>query len=246
MVNGVNYYTLQSAINACGENETTDVILYANIILDDDIVVRDNVTVDLYLNNFTIDYASYGFTGNGTVNVISGAPAGLGGAIYKFLANVTGSPINPIDITIYQMEDGSSLLSANIYKLYKIDGTDYKVIKVVENEIGNYNLGNKTEDLRTTTGTININNIGNGSYKLVGSDGKELEFDINDGVVSSNITKNIYGSKANIKSSAIATLILQLQTGTIRYPFILIIMVISIITLSLIAYKKTKKESYEE
>ena len=67
---------------------------------------------------------------------------------------------------------------------------DYELIKVKENRIGNYDIGNGTEELRTADGKIYINNITEGTYKLKGSDNKEISFEITSDGVSSNIRIN--------------------------------------------------------
>ena len=72
-----------------------------------------------------------------------------------------------------------------------MDG-EYKVVKLNETEIGDYSLGAEKEILRTTTGQINIKGIGEGTYKLVGSDGKELSFNIDENSVSNNIRNCTY------------------------------------------------------
>ena len=242
VVNNINYDTIQAAVNAVEENKPTNMILYTNYTLEDNIVVPANKTIEFYLNGFTINYGSYAFTGEGTVNFHNGAPTGVGGAIYRFFANITGTEINPKDIVIYQMDNGEELSPATTYKLYKLMDGEYKVVRVKENEIGDYSLGAEKEILRTTTGQINIKGIGEGTYKLVGSDSKELTFDINENSVSSNIRVDRYSSKAKQTIHVVATLILTLQTGVIRNPYILILTLLIVIIIGFITYKIIKRE----
>ena len=139
------------------------------------------------------------------------------------------------------MSDGTRLQSDVTYKLYKvIDGTD-KLVKVKENSIGNYDLGSTTDIIRTTDGKVYINDIGEGTYKLVGSDSRVMNFTIGYNTVSDNIRINNKVTTSRT-TSVIATLILQLQTGVVRYPFVLVIMILLILILSFIAYKKYKKD----
>ena len=217
-------------------------ILYTNYTLEDNIVIPANKTIEFYLNGFTINYNSYAFTGDGTINFHDGVPSGVSGAIYRFFANITGTEINPKDIVIYQMDNGEELSPATTYKLYKLMDGEYKVVRVKENEIGDYSLGAEKEILRTTTGQINIKGIGEGNYKLVGSDSKELVFDINENSVSSNIRVDRYSSKASQTLHVVATLILTLQTGVIRKPFMILIAILLLTTIGFITYKKYRKE----
>ncbi len=242
VVNNINYDTIQAAVNAVEENKPTNMILYTNYTLEENIVIPENKTIEFYLNGYSINYNGYAFTGDGTINFHDGVPSGVGGAIYRFLANITGTEINPKDITIYQMDNGEELLPETTYKLYKLMDGEYKIVKINENEIGDYELGSEKEILRTTTGQINIKGIGEGSYKLVGSDSKELSFDISENSVSSNIRVDRYSSKANQTVHVVATLILTLQTGVIRKPFMIVIAMLLLTTVGFIAYKKYRKE----
>lgn len=140
------------------------------------------------------------------------------------------------------MDNGEELSPATTYKLYKLMDGEYKVVRVKENEIGDYSLGAEKEILRTTTGQINIKGIGEGNYKLVGSDSKELTFDINENSVSSNIRVDRYSSKAKQTIHVVATLILTLQTGVIRQPFVVVISILLLTTIGFITYKKYRKE----
>ena len=247
VVNNVNYTTLQAAINSCPSNGTTcEVTIYANITLSEPLTISENKVVSIILNGYTVSPENYvtEHEGTGTVSIVTGTPSGPGGAIYRFLADITGTEINPKDIIIYQMEDGSELESDVNYKLYKLIDGDYKIVKVKENEIGDYDLGNSTSILRTTTGEIKINGIGEGEYKLIGSS-KELDFNINEHGISSNIRENKYRSKAKVTATAIATLILQLQTGFLRTPYMLIILLILLLIAVSYVYIQKKQRDYE-
>ena len=189
------------------------------------------------MNNNTLTPGSYTIDSGITID----PPLSPGASLSRFLANVTGQEINPKNIVIFEMSDGSKLDSAIIYKLYKVIDGQEKVVKVKENKIGDYDLGSETDRLRTTNSRIYINGIGEGTYKLIGSDNKEMTFTITYDGVSNNIRIN-NTVKGNRTVSVIATLILQLQTGMVRSPYILIIMILIIGILGFIAYQKHKRE----
>ena len=239
VVNNINFSTLQSAVNYAVRSNVSTITMYKSVTLEDNLVKPEGIEVNIYLNNYTITTGDY--TIDSGINIISGqAPGGLGGKIYRFLANITGTEINPKNIVIYQMNDGISLDASKTYKLYKLIDNNYKIVKVREEELGEYTLGYDNDEIRTNRGRIYINDIGEGNYKLVSSDNKELVFEIGENEVSSNIRINT-SVKANRTSTSIAKVILSLQTGVVRYPFILVIMVLIIVILSLVAYKKTKE-----
>ena len=242
VVNNINFNTIQSAVNYAVRSEIPTITLYKNVTLEDNLVKPDGINVTIYLNNYSITQGSY--TVDPGITITTGqAPGGLGGAIYRFFANITGQEINPKNIVIYQMSDGSNLEANKTYKLYKLVDSNYKVVKFNEESVSRYETGNETDTLRTNTSRIYINNLGEGQYRLLGSDDKELVFEISGNNVSSNIRIN-NSKNVNRTSTSIATLILSLQTGVVRSPYILVIMVTIIAILSLIAYKKTK-ENYE-
>ena len=252
VVNNINYPDLPSALTACPtDGSSCTITIYTNITLDEAVTVNDGQNIVIEPNGFTIEPEEYitNHSGSGTI-VINKPPEQVGGKIYRFLANITGTDINPRDIIIYQMEDGTSLNPATNYKLYKLSKGEYKLLKVNENRIGDYNLGDETDTLRTTKGQININKLEEGTYKLVGSDAKEIEFYINDTGISSNIRENKYGSRFKTNVTAIATLILTLQTGVIRHPYIVVISILIAIILGIMVYNKNHeldevKEDYE-
>ena len=212
--------------------------MYKSVELTDDLVLPDggnNVTI--YLGNYIITIGTYNVDSG--ITIVNGTDPGAN--LSRFLANITGQEINPKNIVLFEMSDGTRLNSSTIYKLYKVmDGED-KIVKVKENRLGDYDLGSSTEDLRTVRGKIYINGIGEGTYKLIGSDSKEMIFTISSDSVSNNIRVN---NKVNSNRSVttFATLILQLQTGMVRSPYMIIIMMLIICILGFVAYQKYKKE----
>ena len=179
------------------------------------------------------------YTVEAGIDIVNGTAPGA--SLTRFLANISGTEINPKNIVIFEMSDGSKLDSSTIYKLYKVIDGEEKIVKVKENQIGDYDLGSETENIRTARSRIYINGIGEGTYKLVGSDNKEITFTITHSGISSNIREN-NRVQTNRTVSAIATLILQLQTGMVRSPYMLIIMVLIIVILGFVAYQKYKRE----
>ena len=247
MVGTVNFLSLQSAVNYASNNEIENIQLFKSVILEDNLVLPvGGSTVKIHLNGNTITQGSY--TIDPGITLDSGTAPGA--SVARFLANIAGEEINPRNIVIYELEDGSKLEANNTYKLYKEIGGELKIVKVKENEIGDYDLGYDKEILRTTRSRIYINGIGEGTYKLVGSDSKEITFTIYHDGVSSNIRENnnINGSRV---STAVATLILSLQTGMVRNPYILIMMILIVGILGFIALKKNQEykvleEDYEK
>ncbi|MBO5529839.1 MAG: hypothetical protein J5970_00380, partial [Bacilli bacterium] len=247
MVGTVNFLSLQSAVNYASNNNIPDIQMFKSVTLDSDLVKpAGGANVVIHLNGTTITQGSY--TIDPGITLDSGTAPGA--SVARFLANIAGEEINPRNIVIYELEDGSKLEANNTYKLYKEIGGELKIVKVRENEIGDYDLGYDKEILRTTRSRIYINGIGEGTYKLVGSDSKEITFTIYHDGVSSNIREN-NNINGNRVSTAIATLILSLQTGMVRNPYILIMMILIVGILGFIALKKNQEykvieEDYQE
>ena len=232
VVDNVNFTSLQTAVNYAVDNNISRIDLYNNIEITSDIVKPDGIDIDLYLNGFTI---------TGDYNIDSGIHIINGNENHDNLgASVFRDNTNEENIVIYQLDDGSSLKTNIVYRLYKLVNSNFEVIKVEENNIGNYDIGRDTEEIYTTDGKVYINNISEGNYKLSGSDGSEINFEILSDGVSSNIRVNNRVIKNRIVT-AVATLILQLQTGIIRIPYIIIILVLLSIIIGIIAIKKHKR-----
>jgi hypothetical protein len=231
MVNNINFISLQSAVNYAVNNNISDLQLYNNITLDDDLIKPDGIDVNIHLNGFTINQTVYTIDpGIHLVNGNSNTGNNLGASIFN-------NNVHTENIVIYELDDGSKLSTTNTYKLYD---SNNNIVKVNENRIGNYDIGNDREELNTVNGKIYINNITEGTYKLISSDNKEINFEITSDGVSSNIRIN---KKVIINRvvETIATVIITIQTGTTRLPFILFIALIMIIISSLIVIKKHKR-----
>ena len=235
VVSNLNFDSLQAAINYAANNDINAVLLYANIVLENDLVVPGGKTVTIYLNDYTITQGSYEIDSN---IILSNEEYNVSGSIFDIFRNG-----NTKNIIVYEMEDGSKLLSNETYKLYKFDDNEYEIVKMNrEEEVGRYTRGNKIEEMTTVRSRIYINNLTSGQYKLVDNNGLELSFSISDdGKVSDNVIDNINDdSQAKVTSSAIATLILTIQTGGYKsLLYVLMVLVLIIIGL-LLAIRKRK------
>ena len=244
VINNINFSDLQSAINYAPDNATSNITIYANITLDSNIVVPAGKTINIYLNGYTITKGNYDFTGEGTVTLIEGT--NTTNALASIIENV--KEVLNIDeikknIIIYEMDDGSKITSEKTYKLYKIVDNNKEEVKLKEEEIGKYNVENKEDEIRTVKGRIYINDLPKGNYELISNDNKKASFEITDtGKLVGKIKENINESKPVIVS-AIAELIITIQTGTTYINYILIIIILlSIITSLYLVQKKTNKK----
>ena len=236
-IDGNKFYAdLLAAINDCTDGGT--IKLHRDIELDEDIAWSDK-SIIIDLNNHEILNIEHLL---GSYTTIDSTDPGTGGAIYRFLANITGTEINPKNIIVYQMQDGNPLEADETYKLYKLIDSQYKLVKVNEENIGNYTVGNNEEIIRTVNGRVYLNGIGEGTYKLVSNNDREISFVISDNSISSNIKENPNYTPGTFIVSAVATLILTLQTGVIRYPYITVIIILLFLVGVSYILKKEKKQ----
>ena len=142
------------------------------------------------------------------------------------------------------MEDGNPLVETESYKLYQLKDGQYRIVTMTEDELGTYSNLGSIEKLRTIKGKLYLNGIETGSYKLVSNNNREIDFDIYEDSVSTNIRINNSLPSAKVVSSSVATLILTFGTGIARTPWMLILLVLIIVLLLLyILRDKKKKES---
>ena len=244
VLNGMNFTKLQDAINSASDSAESAITIYANITLDSNIVVPAGKNIKIYLNGYTITKGNYDFTGEGKVTLIEGT--NTTNALASIIENVK-EVLNIDDIKkniiIYEMDDGSKITSEKTYKLYKIVDNNKEEVKLKEEEIGKYNVENKEDEIRTVKGRIYINNLPKGNYELISNDNRKASFEITDtGKLVGKIKENINESKPVIVS-AIAELIITIQTGTTYINYILIIItLLSIITSLYLMQKKTNKK----
>ena len=240
-VGTLNFANIQSAINYAVLSNQANIVLHKNITLESDLTKPDGIEVNIYLNNFNLNLDNYNVASG--INIKNETYSDVSGSISKILSNIFG--INGIskNIVIYQMEDGSKLSNIVDYTLYKKENGDYNEISFDEENIGRYTVGKETIIIRTVRNKIYLSNLSEGDYKLVGSDNKELEFNIYQNNISNNIREDL-SDRVKIESISIATLILQLNTGIIRPSLItLAILFMIVIILSIFVVRKNKRMS---
>ena len=89
MVNGINFTSLQTAINSVKDNTESNIVIYKDIELTEDIIVPENKIINLYLNGHTITYGDYSFVKNGTLTIIDSAPSeSIGASIINTIEKV--------------------------------------------------------------------------------------------------------------------------------------------------------------
>ena len=237
VVNGVNFMSLQAAVNYAVASNTPNIVLYKSVTLDSDLVKPTGIEVYVITGSNTVTTGSY--TVDSGIHIVVDPPQ-VGSSLYRFLSSIMGTDIGENNIIVYQMEDGSKLESNKTYKVYKLVDNEYKIINFSEEELGEYTIGNEIDTLRTVKGRIMLNSLSTGQYKVVGSDNKELDFEIYEDGISHNIRRNT-GTSAKVITSVVATLILQLRTGYNRISFMLLTFILLILIMLLFAVKKRKK-----
>ena len=246
MVNGINFTNLQTAINSVKDNTESNIVIYKDIELTEDIIVPENKIINLYLNGHTITYGDYNFVKNGTLTIIDSAPSeSIGASIINTIEKVLNINQNGKNIIVYEMSDGSKLSTENTYNLYKKIDNEYKLLNMEKDEeVGRYITGSNNSEMTSIKGRIYLNNLEEGSYKLVSSDNKDIEFTITeDGKVNGNILENT-NEKRKVIESALAYLIITIQTGVNQIKYIIyIVAMVSIILGLYFAFKEQRKLS---
>ena len=246
MVNGINFGSLQAAINSVKDNTESNIVIYKDIELTEDIIVPENKIINLYLNGHTITYGDYNFVKNGTLTIIDSAPSdSIGASIINTIEKVLNINQNGKNIIVYEMSDGSKLSTENTYNLYKKVDNEYKLLNMEKDEeVGRYITGSNNSEMTSIKGRIYLNNLEEGSYKLVSSDNKDIEFTITeDGKLNGNILENT-NEKRKVIETAFAYLIITIQTGVNQIKYIIyIVAIVSIILGLYFAFKEQKKLS---
>ena len=250
-VEGICYSSLQEAIDAsvrnyneidgCPEVRIGDEF-YFSVELDEDLVLDPQYSLTINLNSHNINDNGFNIPENITLTNGSRNGTNLESSLARFLANVFGTNLDSKDIIITKMSDGNALDSAKTYKLYNYNNGEYIPMKVVSDGAGKYKPGNETLELKAIKGRIYINDLNVGEYMLKDNLDNELEFTIYDnGTISPNITENITSNYGRVSASAVATLIVTIQTGIFRNGYILIgIMIIVLGIIGLLLYRKNK------
>ena len=231
VLNGINFSSLQDAINSASDTTESIITLYANIVFDNNITVPANKNIKLYLNGYTLNKGSYDFTGEGKITVIDGTSTNALASIIenvKEVLNIGGINKN---IIIYEMDDGSAISSESTYKLYK----DNEEVMLEEDAIGIYSVGNSNDEIRSANKKIYINELPKGKYKLIGDNNKEVKFEIDEsGKIIGNVKENTKET-SKIVSTAVAELIIMIQTGIEKVNYIMIILTL-LVTISSLLY----------
>ena len=232
---------LQNAINfAIGDGSNVkNVELLANVdlVLDEE-CIDASMPVTINLGGFTINQSStYYLSPNITLNSNN-----LGANLSKLLGDVFDISNKPKDIIIYELSDGSNLDTTKTYKLYR----DGELVGLEKEELGKYRYKGDDENLTPIKGRLYLDNLNKGSYRLVSSDNKSIEFSIDEsGNISGNVTENTRNSNSTETISVSeAEVILTIQTGVKKHYYILFIIPIVLITILLmfIVRKNRKRE----
>ena len=251
-VGGICYGTLQEAIDASVRNYTEDDgcpevrigdDFYFSVELDEDLVLDPQYTVSVNLNYHNLNDNGHNIPDNITLRNGSRNGTDLESSLSKFLGNVLGANDTSKDIIITKMEDGNALDTSKTYKLYKYDGDAYKPLKVNSDGAGKYSIGKSEETLKPIKGRVYINDLSTGEYMLKDDHNNELQFTVyENGTLSQNIKENNSNNNyGRLTASAVATLIVTIQTGITRYGYILLgIMFIIVIITALLLYRKNK------
>ena len=241
VLNGINFSSLQDAINSASDTDESVITLYKDVTFDSNITVPANKNIKLYLNGYTLNKGSYDFTGEGKITVIDGTSTNALASIIenvKEVLNIGGIKKN---IIIYEMDDGSAISSESTYKLYK----DNEEVMLEEDAIGIYSVGNSNDEIRSANKKIYINELPKGKYKLIGDNNKEVKFEIDEsGKIIGNVKENTKETR-KLVSTAVAELIIMIQTGIekVNYIMIILTLLVTISSLLYIVKKVNVKES---
>ena len=241
VLNGINFTSLQDAINSASDTNESIITLYKDVTFESNITVPANKNIKLYLNGYTLNKGSYDFTGEGKITVIDGTSTNALANIMESVKEVLNIEEIKKNIIIYEMDDGSAISSESTYKLYK----DNEEVMLEEDAIGIYSVGNSNDEIRSANNKIYINELPKGKYKLIGDNNKEVKFEIDEsGKVIGNVKENTRETR-KLVSTAVAELIIMIQTGIEKVNYIMIILTL-LVTISSLLYivKKTNvKES---
>ena len=241
VLNGINFTSLQDAINSASDTNESIITLYKDVTFESNITVPANKNIKLYLNGYTLNKGSYDFTGEGKITVIDGTSTNALASIMESVKEVLNIEGINKNIIIYEMDDGSAISSESTYKLYK----DNEEVILEEDAIGIYSVGNSNDEVRSANNKIYINELPKGKYKLIGDNNKEVKFEIDEsGKVIGNVKENTRETR-KLVSTAVAELIIMIQTGIekVNYIMIILTLLVTISSLLYIVKKVNVKES---
>ena len=241
VLNGINFTSLQDAINSASDTNESIITLYKDVTFESNITVPANKNIKLYLNGYTLNKGSYDFTGEGKITVIDGTSTNALASIMESVKEVLNIEGIKKNIIIYEMDDGSAISSESTYKLYK----DNEEVMLEEDAIGIYSVGNSNDEIRSANNKIYINELPKGKYKLIGDNNKEVKFEIDEsGKIIGNVKENTKETR-KLVSTAVAELIIMIQTGIekVNYIMIILTLLVTISSLLYIVKKVNVKES---
>ena len=241
VLNGINFTSLQDAINSASDTNESIITLYKDVTFESNITVPANKNIKLYLNGYILNKGSYDFTGEGKITVIDGTSTNALASIMESVKEVLNIEGIKKNIIIYEMDDGSAISSESTYKLYK----DNEEVMLEEDAIGIYSVGNSNDEIRSANNKIYINELPKGKYKLIGDNNKEVKFEIDEsGKVIGNVKENTRETR-KLVSTAVAELIIMIQTGIekVNYMMIILTLLVTISSLLYIVKKVNVKES---
>ena len=241
VLNGINFTSLQDAINSASDTNESIITLYKDVTFESNITVPANKNIKLYLNGYTLNKGSYDFTGEGKITVIDGTSTNALANIMESVKEVLNIEGIKKNIIIYEMDDGSAISSESTYKLYK----DNEEVILEEDAIGIYSVGNSNDEIRSANNKIYINELPKGKYKLIGDNNKEVKFEIDEsGKIIGNVKENTKETR-KLVSTSVAELIIMIQTGIekVNYIMIILTLLVTISSLLYIVKKVNVKES---
>ena len=241
VLNGINFTSLQDAINSASDTNESIITLYKDVTFESNITVPANKNIKLYLNGYTLNKGSYDFTGEGKITVIDGTSTNALANIMESVKEVLNIEGIKKNLIIYEMDDGSAISSESTYKLYK----DNEEVMLEEDAIGIYSVGNSNDEIRSANNKIYINELSKGKYKLIGDNNKEVKFEIDEsGKIIGKVKENTKETR-KLVSTAVAELIIMIQTGIekVNYIMIILTLLVTISSLLYIVKKVNVKES---
>ena len=109
VLNGINFTSLQDAINSASDTNESIITLYKDVTFESNITVPANKNIKLYLNGYILNKGSYDFTGEGKITVIDGTSTNALASIMESVKEVLNIEGIKKNIIIYEMDDGSAI-----------------------------------------------------------------------------------------------------------------------------------------
>ena len=248
VVNGINYNSLQQAVNKSILNcekgaDCPSITVYHNLELDADITVPDGYTrINIISNGYTLSTNGFHMS---SIILWDGKPVvypeDLGGNILNGIRGMLGLDDNKAHVLVYEMSDGSALSTEGHYRLYEYKNGDYELVTMEKgDEVARYTPGRGITNMKPIKGRLYLTNLEPGSYKVTDDNGSELTFIINDDLTLSGHVKEYVPSSNRIESTGEAKLLISIQTGIrkINYMFIAISIIVVLSVMFVIRKKR--------